>query len=206
MIRVFLFLLVFVATPAFAEDKAELDAQYIAMLESAYTMPENFDFMAMRELFAKTSFYKPYSVAPSIDFKRFFGEQDRPAAVVAKELDEYVKNNFVYGQVHSRARQFYKTKGNDQKRMFHEWAAEGFLMAIVNSGKPWSRETAPKVLIIPEEYMVARNFIESVEEQRLIHHEGKAYDVLIGKSKKDGKDLELWFEITPRFLVEDPFK
>ena len=72
MIRIFLLLLVFVATPALAEDKADFDAQYLAMLEKAYTMPENFDFMAMRELFSKTSYFKPYSVSPSQDFKRFF--------------------------------------------------------------------------------------------------------------------------------------
>lgn len=206
MIRIFLLLLVFVATPALAEDKADFDAQYLAMLEKAYTMPENFDFMAMRELFSKTSYFKPYSVSPSQDFKRFFEALEAKDHSLESEMEEYIRNNFVYGQVHSRARSYYLSSGNEEKKDFHEWAAEGFLMAIVNSGKPWSRETAPKVLIVPEEYMVARNFVENVEEQRLVHHEGKVYDVLIGKSKKDGEDLELWFEITPRFMVKDPFK
>ena len=201
--RVLLISLVFVAfiMPARAED-GNVQAQYDAMVAQSYDMPEGYDFAKLRALYQKLPTYKPYSLGPVINFKQVLKEIEADPTQERRIIKEYIQKHFALPEAHSRAMTSYKDLGEEKKRAYHEWMMRGLLKTLMRSGDGKSAETAYQVLVISEEYLLARwGMSKEKKGQSLEHKDGRVYDVLSGKNKDTGEDMDMWFDITTIFAI-----
>lgn len=188
--------LVMAAVPARAADN--VDAEYKALIESSYAMPEDFDFMRARELYVKRTDFRPYSTMVKMDFHSFNNMAEARNDAVVEAVTQYAFENFPLLEVHASAIPVFMKLADEEKIAYHKWAAEGVAKAMKQSGDAMSRETAMKVVNVGEEYLVARQFGDT-QGQRMHQEGGKIYDVLKVKPAGKSAAVEMWFDITDVF-------
>ncbi len=193
IIRLTFFLLLFIPLSAKAAS-SEYDQKFLEMVSFSKSMPDNFDFLHFRDLFSKTSIYEPYNLTPNIAFDEYFEKSRNGDDAFLPKMSAYVMKSYAVGPVHNRAALVYKNLGQLEKYKYHQWMGEGLTKALIKSGHPLHRENPPKVLLVAEEYMIARHFLEEKPtQQRVENIDFKMYDVLTGISK-EGQKIDLWFD------------
>lgn len=187
-------------TEATKFDRQALIEEYNAMRKQSYAMPDDYDFVRLRELFKLQPDYRPYFLNPIVKFRPIYSEYKNDPEQAKPLIKEYIEKNFALGQAHSRLMSHYKSADqNAEKEKYHAWMARGLIIAFRDSGDGKSAETAMEPLIIGEEYLAARQVIENKPKQSLENIDGRMYDVLKGKHKETGEDVELWFHVTHIF-------
>lgn len=196
----FLFMVSF--SPAYAKFFSP-EEEYAQMIQQAQSMPADYDFEKLRENYSRLESYRPYSISPSHNFSELFKRQDEGDKSAIKDIDAYVLKNFALPEAHSRAMIAYEKEGNMQKAAFHEWATKGLIKALKYSGDGKSAQTAYKVLIVSEEYLLARwEMDRKTITQTLKNERGRMYDVLSGKNIKTGESMSIWFDVTQIFSAK----
>lgn len=190
-IALFLSFLILPPPPAIAQDNTA-DAQYAAMVDQSLSMPADFDFAAVRDLYKKTSIFSPYTVNARLAFEAFTKRSD---AAGAGDVAAYIKQHFALPEVHTRAMTFYKKIGDTSHEQYHAWASKGLLQALKNSGNAGSPEQAIDIINASEEYLIARQHGKIVG-QRIEEINGRTYDVLTIRNEDTRKRSDLWFDIT----------
>lgn len=187
-----------IAIPVSAQEAAvsDIDQQYLQMLEQAKSMPENYDFAAVRAIYPKTSFFNPYGTFYKKEVHELFGHLKAGQSGAEEVLNTYLRNNFPLPEVHTRYLSNYNTLGKQDLVKFHEWAAKGFMKALFDTGNGVDAARSFDVLNISEEYLIARGYISDQPEQSLRQQDGRIYDVLTGTEKDAGKKIDIWFDIT----------
>jgi hypothetical protein len=178
------------------------DDAYDAMVTQAQSMPRDYDFDKLRSLYAQREGYTPYAAPTSVDFEPFFKRAEAGDKTVLADVEQYVREHFALIEAHSHAMIVARKLGDENKAVWHEWAVRGLVTAMRASGDARSQQSAPKPLVVSEEYLVARQFGD-VESQRLVdggdHH---AYDVLTVKNPATGETADLWFDVTHMLMTE----
>lgn len=82
----------------------------------------------------------------------------------------------------------------------HHAFVQGMLDAIYDSGDGKSLETAWHVVAVAEEYTVLSVLGLQLQEQALVEANGRYYDVLTCRSRRDGEIVELYFDVTAPYL------
>lgn len=196
--RVLVILLVFVAfiVPARAED-GNVQAQYDAMVARSYDMPQGYDFAKLRALYQKLPTYKPYSLHPVRNYKKLVSDINKNPTDEVRLVDAYVRRHFAMHKAHFYVLKKYKEMQNNEKEVYHWWMVRGLKLALNASGDGRTAETAYKVISVDEEYDLARMRLQKdTIHQSLEHKDGRVYDVLSGKNKDTGEDMDMWFDIT----------
>jgi hypothetical protein len=196
-----LFLMVFSALPLSAQETP--DQQYRKLYEQSKAMPADFDFNAVRALYLKTSYFKPYGTSPKMDVHNIFKKIEAGEANAVAEMEQYKFEKFVLPEMHSRYYSYALKADHQAEARYHEWALRGFLTSLYKSGDGKGAATAFKVLNVDEEYLVARRFIDKQPRQSLKNENGRVFDVLEGVSKDTGEKIYLWFDITDIFSKMD---
>lgn len=179
------------------------EQEYAQLIEQAKTMPQDYNFVKLREVYSQLESYRPYNIQPTRDFRDIFKRLEEGDKSAIADMDAYVEKNFAIPEAHSRAMTAYKSEGNEERRAFHEWATRGLMKALYDSGDGKSAKTARKVLIVSEEYLVARQVMEQKTiGQSLANENGRIYDVLTGKNIKTGELMSLWFDVTGIFAAK----
>lgn len=185
-----------------ARASTAIDDQYNQMVAAAQTMPRNFDFDRARALYAQSSYYKPYETVIKIDLTPLMESAAKGDKQAFAKIEEYCMRNFALIEAHSRAMAVARALKDENRALYHEWAVRGLITALRASGDALSEETAPKPLLISEEYLVARQFGQ-VLGQRIAQGQHKAYDVLSVKPKDGSAPVDLWFDITHMLMKQE---
>jgi hypothetical protein len=187
----------FLALPVHLAQAEDIDTEYNQMVALSKSMPSDYDFAKVRDLYTKTSFFSPYKTIVKIDFEKFFDGQKAGDDKAVKDMEKYVTANFALTEVHSRAATMYKTLNQEDQVAYHTWALRGLMRALLTSGTGKSAASAYKVVNVSEEYLVTRS-IGKVESQRVDKTDGKVFDVLT-MAHQDGSKDDVWFDITDVF-------
>lgn len=196
-ILVFCLLIVGGYSSAKAQQINEFDQKYLAMVEKVKTMPADYDFYALRAIYPKTSFFNPYGTFYKQEVHELFDAYKSGAAGAGDKLATYLTNNFPLPEVHTRYMANYDALGQQDLAVFHRWAAKGLMQAMFSTGANGTHpQKAFPVLNASEEYMIARQYIDGTPSQSLKKEGGRIYDVLTGKEKGTGQNIDIWFDIT----------
>lgn len=210
LISVFLSLIFcfFVSSSVLAQElTVAADQKYLKMLEQSKTMPADFDFSALREIYPKTSFFVPYGTFVKKDVPALFRGYKNGKSGSAEKLSVYLTSNFALPEMHVHYMVNYRSMGKTDLAHFHEWASKGLAGILMTSGTGDDALRAIKVLNVSEEYLFAKTRIKGHPKQVFHKVDDRFYDVLTGPDKKSGKDISLWFDITDIYAtnpVKDP--
>ncbi|MBU0799569.1 MAG: DUF4919 domain-containing protein [Alphaproteobacteria bacterium] len=190
-------------TPALAQEGAAsteagpniYDEQYYALVDQAFEMPEDFDFLKARELYVQTSFYEPFAMDPYAAFEDFMDRQRAQDSTVVREVSSYLYQHFAVPEAHLYSQSFFRRAQMPKPFKYHQWVEKGLLLAYGSTGDALSMERAMKPVVISEQYIVARKHGEVVEKRR--ERDGdKIYDVLLVKDPEAETVKTLWFDVT----------
>ncbi len=198
-------LLAVVSAPAFAQtEELTPDQQYLKMLEQSASMPLEFDFKALREIYPKTTFFNPYGTFYKKDVHALFAiYKSEKSPENAAKIAEYLKLNFPLPEVHTRYIGNYNGMDMTGPLPFHIWANKGLMEALMESGNGTDAKNAFKVLNISEETLIAEKFMGGQPTKELKTVDGRVYDVVSGLNTKTGKHINVWFDVTD-ILAKNP--
>jgi hypothetical protein len=171
------------------------DEQYYALVDQAFEMPEDFDFLKARELYVQTSFYEPFAIDPYAEFEDFMDRLRAKDSTVVREVSSYLYQHFAIPEAHLYSQSFFRRAHMPKPYKYHQWVENGLLLAYSSTGDALSMERAMKPVVISEQYIVARQHGEVVEKRRERDDE-KIYDVLMVQDPEKGTVKTLWFDVT----------
>lgn len=186
--------LVILNVPVYAQSTANsADYEYVELVERAQSMPDDFDFGRLREVYAQSKFYKPYDLDRKAVFRDFKKRINRGDPDVFRDIDILVAQNFALPLVHMDAVKLYKDVNAEQTK-FHDWAAQGLLDAAFKGNHGRNAEYAPNVLTIEEEYIIVKKYGE-IMSQRIEKKYKRPFDVITVNPDNE-PPFELWFDVS----------
>jgi Domain of unknown function (DUF4919) len=157
---------------------------------------QNVDFAALREAYARSPNYQPYGGAKLLPLTREMvqagdGGDCQKAIMLALTILEM---NFTYFDAHMMLAYCSKKAGDAAAEEKEAKIAIGLVKSILASGDGKTPQTAFRVITVSEGYSVLKILRLRMSAQRLISHEGHAYDVLDAKGSGD-RTVSLYFRI-----------
>jgi hypothetical protein len=153
------------------------------------------EFGALREAYAQSPNYDPYGsniLSTTREMNQAANGGDcQKAAGLAQTL---LEKNFTLSDAHFMLAYCSKKAGDAAAEEKEAKIAAGLLKSILASGDGKTPQTAFRVVTISEEYSVLKVLRLQKSMQRLISHEGHAYDVLDAKGSGD-QTVSLYFKI-----------
>jgi hypothetical protein len=192
--RITLISLVFVLAPAAWGETGERNAEYDTLVAKAAS-GQDVDFGALREAYAQSPDYQPYSwnIAPiAREMSQAANGGDCQKAI--GHALTILKMNFTFSDAHFMLAYCSKKAGDAAAEDKEAKIAIGLLKSILASGDGKTPQTAFRVVTISEEYSVLKILRLQKSLQRLISHEGHAYDVLEAKGNGD-QTVNLYFSV-----------
>lgn len=112
-------------------------------------------------------------------------------------LQEFHATNFAFFASHAMAAALYERRGRQADAQRHLRIAKGLYDSIMNSGQGNGPDSPYLVIFILEEYEVLRILDSDLMalDQRLEQLGSEFYDVWRVKSKLNGQESEIWFDI-----------
>jgi|GEM_PF-1790494 len=192
-----LFIALFAPAPAAAQ--SAYDKVYMEMVETAKTMPADFDFRMLRSTYIRTTFYDPFG--ENAYKQKLFALLDRAKAGdqaaqadAAMMADQY----FASYKIHS----YMATSGlvTPQQAKLHEWALKGIARSMIGADDGSSPEKAIKVIDVGEEYFLIRTYLlgKKTGQQSTLQKNGKVYD-MVGYTDEAGNMKQAYFDVTIPF-------
>ena len=166
----------------------DVDHEYSALVATAKGDPQHVDFARLRELYAKSSFYRKDASDP-------MNLRVPGATPSADAIEKFVSDNYGLLSTHIVAVDLLKYGKDTPAFTEHLTAATMIFAAIAKEGDGQSAKTAFKVLAISEEYDICALMRVHVDEQAVMTQDGTSYDVLTVTGGKGDKH-ELWFDIS----------
>ncbi len=183
------------------EDKSQYDRAYLKMVENASSMPANFDFAKVRELYPRTSFYSPFG---EMGYKEeLFDALDKAKLGDQAALEEAHKISFVHFahfKVHSYMLGAIASKSIPNTTFeFHKWALQNIGRSMIQGKNASSPANAIKVLDVSEEYLLIRTvFRGKAGGHSVLHENGRVYDVM-NYTDEAGNKKTAYFDVTTPF-------
>jgi hypothetical protein len=182
------------AVAAWADDGADAEAKYQAMLAAAKADPAAADWQALRFAYADRPSFSPFAVDDGLKAIREAREAENWWGILVA-ADKVLGVNYADGEAHlqSAVANAVLAKFDDAKR------ERAIAMAIFKSMRPnggdgKSREQAFVVISAAEEYELMRMGQFSVVHQSLVQEAGHAYDVL-EVTRPHGRSITFYFQI-----------
>jgi Domain of unknown function (DUF4919) len=153
------------------------------------------DFGALREAYARSPNYDPYGrklgpIVREMNQAASGGDCQKAIGLALTILEK----NFTFSEAHLTLAYCSKKAGDAAAEDKESKIAVGLLKSILASGDGKTPQTAFKVVTVSEEYSVLKTLRLRKSAQRLISHEGHAYDVLDAKESGD-QTVSLYFRI-----------
>jgi len=178
-------LLVFRPDLALADE--EVDKAYVALVEAARQNLDAADFGKLRELYAKSSFYK----GDASDGRDLLIGHPSP-----DQVQKFLRENYGSIGAHLRAIDLLGYRKGTPEFKQEAFAAFKLFDVVKQSADGLSPETSYKVLAISEEYAICLILGLKVNRQSVVDRNGTSYDVLEVAQPGDSTTKQLWFDIS----------
>jgi Domain of unknown function (DUF4919) len=165
---------------------------YAELVASALKGEPNVDYAAMRYAFLDAPKSKKAIYHSLSEMNAPLQQKDFKKAL--KMANEVLESYFIDINAHLIAASACRGLNQSDEAEKHLGFARALLNSIAASGDGKTEETALVVISVDEEYVVLRQMGIFPGEQSLSHGKNGWYDVL--KTKKDGQDVTLYFNIT----------
>lgn len=169
------------AMPRFATANTA-DQEYLNMVEQALSGKDP-DWVKLRELYIRTSFYEPYGGAQAIWYSLQRAGQlamSDPSTETQMSYNTLLAQHFAHYRSHLQALDMIdKAKLTRTDRAFHQKALAGIVSAITSSGDGKTPETAFKVIDPAEENLILKTYFHyQLASQEFRQKDGHFWDVL----------------------------
>lgn len=168
-------------TPSAAAANA-VDQEYLAQVEQALAGKEP-NWVELRALYTRTSFYEPYGGAQAIWYSLQRAGQlamSEPGPETQMAYNTLLSQHFAHYRSHLQALDMIdKAKLTRTDRAFHQKALAGIVSAITTSGDGKTPETAFKVIDPAEENLILKTYFHyQLASQEFRQKDGHFWDVL----------------------------
>jgi hypothetical protein len=174
---------------------SDADSRYNELLAAAKRDPAKADYTKLREAFAASSAYSPYSrdIDDRTAIRQAIGREDfQKASALVEEL---LEKNFPSIELHELAAKIYRAEQDSKRADFHARVAKGLLDSILASGDGKQFGSAYVVIDVREEYRVIQALSLGHGNQSLRTKDGHAYDVFEFKDPKTEGVERVYFNI-----------
>jgi hypothetical protein len=171
-------------------------ADYLSLLKRAQQQDAQTDFYALRMAFALTSDYDPYHrtlIGKIAEMNKALKDGNHAAA--AKFAMLVLAKEFVFIQAHQAATIASRALGKADKAAFHQWAREGLVNSILESGDGRTGSTGFVVISDLEEYALLDYLGLESKAHGVGHIGASAYHFLNARKSCTGEEVTLFFNI-----------
>lgn len=162
---------------------------------------DNVDYTQLRQAYAKSPDYDPYSINIGQLKSDMHEAASRGNCESALESARRIlETHFLSIDAHAAAAHCYEKLGRDEQ-VAQEWAvARGLIQSIFQSGDGKTPETAFIVVTLEEQYTLMSAMQLQRRSKSLIHHDGHVYDmheVIRRDAAASDTTTELYFRVDP---------
>lgn len=168
---------------------------YDTLLTAAKADPDGADFHTLRMAYTRSEHYTPYDMHSDavIALRDALVANDFEAALAATA--DLLAFNYLDIEAHMAADYVHVQLEHHAESAFHRAFARGLIEAILTTGTGRDFTHAWIVISTAEEYVILRVLGFAPGGQRLVRHEGHAFDILTGKRPDTGTAVDLYFNI-----------
>lgn len=176
------------------------DPNFDELLAAAEHDPVSANFAQLRQAYAASPRYQPTSHFSQAKLQGMTNSVQDVDALVLR-CKTFLENNPMDLEVRLMLDFAYSEQEQHDLAAHEHDFISGNLEAIWNSGDGKSFETAWVVVSVAEEYTLLSIMGYQMQQQTLMEHAGRWYDVLTCTSRKDptGGQVEFYFDITDPF-------
>jgi hypothetical protein len=158
------------------------------------------DYTALRLAYAQSDGYDPYSTA----VRKLYGDiwpafQAKDCAKVASVSDEMLKIDYTLVAVHFMRADCFKQTGDIPRSEREVAIAKGLAQSLLHSGDGKGVDTAYVVVTMAEERFLLTAIGLTEEQQSLLNHNGRMYDLIQGKNQNPGGPVSACFDVSLLF-------
>ena len=183
-------------------DYEKYDTRYNDLISIVKDIASQEQFMELREAYVFTSHYKPYlSPERALSSVMFEALNNKNWNECLEKSNEILDFNYISLSAHYGAMACSFESGESKQGDYHKYVLNNLLDAIWATGDGKSIETAFYCTSTPElQSFIQLHGLETID-QALIHHEGKAYDLMGVKDPKEDKEFKWYFDITSQWAL-----
>jgi Domain of unknown function (DUF4919) len=183
-------------------DHEKYNARYDELVSVVKQAASQEQFMELRKTYVLTSHYKPYlSPERSLSQAMFDALNNEEWNTCLDKSREILDFNYISLSAHYGAMACGFESGNETQGDYHKYVLNNLLDAIWATGDGKTTKTAFYCTSTPElQAFIQLHGLETIN-QALIHHEGKAYDLMGVKDPKEGKEFKWYFDISSQWAL-----
>jgi hypothetical protein len=173
-------------------------SDYLTLADAAQTDPENTDFIALREAYCQSDFYRPtshYSSGKLMGNTNSLGSFEE----VAQFCENILQLNPMDLEVRILLEYAYEKLERHEDALRTRAFVKGMLNAIRTSGDGRTMATAWRVIAVAEEYTILSVMGLRSSQQALLTDNGRYYDCLTCARQGGEEMFDLYFDITTPF-------
>ncbi|MEH6556992.1 MAG: DUF4919 domain-containing protein [Oceanicoccus sp.] len=188
------------AAPQIYHDK--YNARYNELVSVVRETASQEEFVELRKIYVYTSHYKPYlSPERSLSQLMFEALNNEEWDICLEKSSEILDFNYISLSAHYGAMACSFESDNKTQADYHKYVLNNLLDAIWSTGDGKSTETAFYCTSTPElQAFIQLHGLETID-QALIHHEGKAYDLMGVKDPKEDEEFKWYFDISSQWAL-----
>jgi len=131
------------------------DTDFENLVARVKTQEPDIDFTELRMAFARTSQYDPYGLQYRQLRDEMVSASDAGNFEDSLELaNKYLTINYIFPEAHIVAIRAYDALDNPEKADFHRYVLNGLIESILASGDGATPQSAYKIVLIEEEYLI----------------------------------------------------
>lgn len=171
----------------------QADAEFENLVARVKAQEPDIDFTELRMAFARTSQYDPYG----LQYSKLRGEMvtalDTGDFEYALELaNEFLSINYIFPEAHIVAIHSYDALNKPEEADFHRYVLNGLIESILASGDGVTPQSAYKIVLIEEEYLIleVRGIKDTINREEFV----EGCDAFDGIDPTSGQVVTIYFD------------
>lgn len=172
-----------------------MNVTYEDLLAAAQADPVHADYQALRMALTRSDAYAPYAQHSEAVFALRAALQAHNPPEALQACEDLLAFNYLDIEAHMAADYAHTISDAPDRAAYHRTFARGLIQSILASGTGRDFANAWIVIDPAEEYVVLRVLGQVSGGQRLVNHEGRWFDVQVGRPRESGEAVEHYFNI-----------
>ena len=177
----------------------QTDAEFENLVARVKAQESDIDFTELRMAFARTSQYDPYGLQYRQLRDEMVATSDAGNFEDSLELaNKYLEINYIFPEAHIVAIRAYDALDNPEKADFHRYVLNGLIESILASGDGTTPQSAYKIVLVEEEYLVleVKGIKDPVNREEFV----EGCDAFDGIDPSSGQLVTIYFN--PRIPIQ----
>lgn len=170
----------------------QADAEFEDLVARVKAKESDVDFTELRMAFARTSQYDPYGLQYRQLRDEMVSASDAGSFEDSLELaNKYLTINYIFPEAHIVAIRAYEALDNPEKADFHRYVLNGLIESILVSGDGATPQSAYKIVLIEEEYLIleVKGIKDPVNREEFV----EGCDAFDGIDPANGQTVTIYF-------------